>query len=89
MSLKYKWFRLKRKFLKNFNTFDLKEGVKIEHLWGISTIVKVGESCKISSYQNALSFTRITSYICDTNYKFNDEPDIVTEDDILRIIREE
>lgn len=88
MSLKYKWFKLKRKFLKNFTYFDLKEGVRIEHLWGISTIVKVDESCKVHTRENCVSFEYITSYICDTNYKFNDKPDVILEEDILRIVEE-
>lgn len=88
MSLRYKWFKLKQKFMKNFTTSDLKPGVKIETYKGISTIIEVSKSYTtvIHIGNEPFNLQTETSYVCDTNYYFEDEPDTFFEEDILRII---
>lgn len=93
MSLSYKLFKLKRKILKNYQTEDLTIGTKIETYHGISTIVEIGQCVKFVIKTGQEKLKDIESiektYICDTNYCFDDEPDQFLEEDIVRIIKKE
>lgn len=90
MRLKYILFKFKQKLYRNFTTNDLKPGVKIKWYKGISTIKKVSTSYSmfVMTGNEPIDFQPETCYILDTNYYFDDEPDIIFEKDILKIIKE-
>lgn len=88
MSLKWRWFRFKQRFMKNFATQDLRVGVKIEWFKGVSTITEVSTALMFDVEDAECKPIEVTYYILDTNYYFKDEPDGIMEEDILRVIKE-
>lgn len=89
--IKWKLYLRKCEKLRNFTDDDLKPGVKIEWYKGISTIVELSTdfSMTVITGKEPVSFQPSISYVLDTNYYFEDEPDrIYDTSEILRIVED-